>query len=289
MRNRRYSDNNKHFWPFTLAFGCHSSWGFMLDSGAHEDSPGDCHLRIYLGTMTLILELPQLLADRVTRHSAAGSLDAATVARLGRDWYEIHESREFGFRTFEGAIHVHYGAQTNDSRTDRVKVIRMPWRDWRFVRHSHYDFDGKHFHTEFDSARSSWQASTAIREACPRQRFEFDDYDGQRIVATTYIEEREWRLGSGMFRWLSLFRRPKISRCLALDFSSEVGPEKGSWRGATMGHAIEMLPGELHEAAFRRYCEQEHRARGTRYRIKYVGYAANESKVEALSAEGAGG
>jgi hypothetical protein len=33
------------------------------------------------------------------------------------------------------------------------------------------------------------------------------------------------------------------------------GP-KGSWKGGTVGHSIAMLPGELHGAAFARYCEQ---------------------------------
>lgn len=47
-----------------------------------------------------------------------------------------------------------------------------------------------------------------------------------------------------------------ICDTLDLEFSSEVGRRKGSWKGGTLGHGIEMLPGELHEAAFRRYCAQ---------------------------------
>jgi len=34
-----------------------------------------------------------------------------------------------------------------------------------------------------------------------------------------------------------------------------------------------MEPGELHEAAFRRYCDQEHRSKYSRYRITFVGRA----------------
>jgi hypothetical protein len=40
-------------------------------------------------------------------------------------------------------------------------------------------------------------------------------------------------------------------------FSSEVGERKGSWKGGTIGHSITLLPNELHEAGFRRYCEKE--------------------------------
>ncbi len=47
-----------------------------------------------------------------------------------------------------------------------------------------------------------------------------------------------------------------MSRYLDLDFSAEVGRRKGSWKGGTLGHAIEMVTGEAHEAAFRRYCDQ---------------------------------
>lgn len=269
MRKRRYSDRDYHLWPFTLSLGCHRNFGVMLDSGADEDHRGHCHIRFYLRTATLICELPPLLRDQVKRYYP--SWDDATVARLGRNWYDVHTPREFGFSLSDGNLHVHYGAQTQDSTTDKSRCFFLPWRNWRFIRRSLYDLQGRHFHTEFESARSDWQASEAIREACPKVKFEFDDYDGQRITATTHIEEREWRFGTGWFRWLSLLRRPKTSRDLMLNFNKEVGPEKGSWKGGTMGHSIEMLPGELHEAAFIRYCQQEHRAKGARFRIKYVG------------------
>jgi hypothetical protein len=38
-----------------------------------------------------------------------------------------------------------------------------------------------------------------------------------------------------------------------------------------MGHGIDMLPGELHEAAFRRYCEQDVRNKYGPSRIKFIG------------------
>ena len=96
----------------------------------------------------------------------------------------------------------------------------------------------------------------AAEESCPSLSFEFDDFDAERIVAKTRIDEREWRFGEGWFKWLSLFRRPKVIRSLDIRFSSETGRRKGSWKGGTIGHSIDMLPGELHEAAFRRYCAE---------------------------------
>lgn len=87
----------------------------------------------------------------------------------------------------------------------------------------------------------------------------------------THIEEREWKFGTGWFRWLSWFRKPKVSRSLDIRFSEEVGKDKGSWKGGKVGHGIDMLPGELHEAAFRRYCEKEHSAKDGKYRVTFVG------------------
>ena len=67
----------------------------------------------------------------------------------------------------------------------------------------------------------------------------------------------EHRFGTKSFKWLSWFVAPKISRSLMLQFQKETGRRKKSWKGGTVGHSIRMLPGELHESAFRRYC-QEH-------------------------------
>ena len=71
-----------------------------------------------------------------------------------------------------------------------------------------------------------------------------------------HSEERQWKFGTGWFKWLSLFRKDRVRRSLDIDFSREVGREKGSWKGGTIGHGIEMLPGESNEQAFRRYCTE---------------------------------
>ena len=89
-----------------------------------------------------------------------------------------------------------------------------------------------------------------------KRLFEFLDYDGERITVTTMIQEREWLRGVKAFRRMSRFAKPKVHRCLDLEFHREVGRRKGSWKGGTLGHSIELLHGELHEAAFRRYCEK---------------------------------
>ena len=125
------------------------------------------------------------------------------------------------------------------------------------MRHSLYDLDGEHFWTKDQSSRYvGFSEYYDIKSKCPSVSFEFSDFDGERITARTLIEEREWHFGSGWFRWLSLFCKPKIKRSLDIEFSKETGRRKGSWKGGTIGHGIEMLPNEKHAGAFARYCAE---------------------------------
>ena len=264
----RWSDNDRYWGPFTYARerGMECGITIMLGSGDGDDYPGCC-LRLGGFGHTLIIALPQILKPwrewvEIRTEPTRGEMIAE-----GRNpgYWDMH-AREFGFSVFEGAIHVHYGPQTHDSTTYKVKVYFLPWRSWRHVRRSLYDLDGQHFadlpHQRgmaklgTNAWHNSWAVQKAIEEACPSSSFDFDDYDGERITAVTRIEEREWLLGEGKFKWLSWFRRPNISRSLDIQFLKETGARKGSWKGGTIGHSIAMLPGELHEAAFRRYCAE---------------------------------
>lgn len=279
-RQRRYSGHDKHFGPFTLSRHNEESWrpmGVVLDSGGdHESSRNKgCHLKLHGFGRTLIVELPRLLKDYVTRH-VAESWDAATVERLGRNWYEEVFPCEYGF-TFSGdTLHLYFGPQTHSSDTTKNKVLWIPWKNWRFIRHSWYGPTGAHIETMWETTdrtvrAAQWDWRREFEQTLAKVKFEIEDHDGQRVIAETHIEEREWRLGLGLFRWLSWFVKPRIRRSLDIRFSTEVGTEKGSWKGGLVGTGFDMLPGELHEAAMRRYCEQEHRAKYRRYRVKFIG------------------
>lgn len=245
---RRWSDDDRHFGPITYAPNARCA-GFTLDSG--DDEYRGCCIRLHAFKRTLIVELPPIVWPRRTKVEAK-SWDAETVARLGRDWYWDVVGREFGATLSEGALHLLYGAQTHDSSTDHSKCWFVPWLNWRHVRSSIYGLSGEHDRTQ--AKGEPWTDWHEAQDACPSVSFEFDDFDGERITAKTRIEEMEWRFGTGWFKWLSLFHSPRIRRSLDLDFSAETGKRKGSWKGGTVGHSIEMQRGELHESAFRRYC-----------------------------------
>jgi len=280
MDKRRYSGNDRHFGPFTYSRHSDQGWrplGLMLDSGGDTESSGNkgCNLKLHGFGRTLIIELPRLLPDYRIKHMAE-SWDAATVARMGRNFYFEVFPREYGFTVSDAAMHVHYGPQTHDSITTRSKVFFLPWMNWRFIRESWYGPTGQHIETLWETGNrevrsAQWDWRREFEASLAKVRFQIRDYDGELITASTHIEEREWRFGTGLFKWLSLFRPARIRRSLSIEFAKEVGTQKGSWKGGLIGTGIHMLPGELHEAAFRRYCEQEHRDKGGRYRITFLG------------------
>lgn len=274
MRLGRLTDDDKQFGPITYG---RSSWNplrLVWSSGGGHDEPELNTLTAYAFGWVARVRMPNLIRPFKVKHIAE-SWDAATVERMGRNWYHETFAREYGFCLNDGHLSLYLGAQTHDSNTTQGWGCFLPWTQWRHVRFSLYDTNGAHFWTQMEADRKKgfdgFQAQIEAEKKCPSAVFEFDDYDGKRIKATTHIEEREWRFGEGWFKWLSLFRRPMIRRSLDIAFSEEVGPEKGSWKGGTLGHGIEMLPGELHEAAFRRYCEQEHRSKHQRFKIKFIG------------------
>lgn len=272
---RRWSDNDRHFGPFTYSRDrSYRPIAMVLVSG-DDEYPG-CYLRISAFGHTLITELPNIIRPYREKIEAK-YWDEATIRRMGRDWYWNIDQRKFGFSVFDGFLQVFRGRRTMDSSTDRTRGYFLPWTQWRHVRHSFYGLQGEHVSTLPDTGKSylgdpgRFDRERAIADATPTVAFEFNDFDGERIVATTRIEEREWRAGTGWFKWLSLFRSPKIDRSLDIRFSAETGKRKGSWKGGTIGHSITMKSGELHEAAFRRYCSENS--------MTFIGRAALNEEV----------
>lgn len=266
----RWSDNDYNFGPFTFSKSpTYRSWAIELKSRGDDDvESGQCTLRFTAGAYTFITVLPHIIKPW-QRKVYPDSWDAATVERLGRNWYWNIKPRRYGFSYGEGFLQIFLGRETHDSSTEQSWSCFLPWTQWRHVRYSLYDCNGQHYWTR--KPGDKWDAQHLAKEACPCMTFLFKDFDGELLSADTRIEEWQWKFGQGWFKWLSLFRRDKIRRSLGMDFSGETGREKGSWKGGTVGTGIDMLPGELHEAAFRRYCEEDHRSKSGKYRLTFIG------------------
>lgn len=251
-------EHDRVFGPFLIAPDKNGGLAIIVATG--NDEYRGANLRISGFGGTFMLALPSVLFPPQKR-KVHPKWDKPTIERLGRDWYWDVTEREFGASLYDGLFSLKYGRQTHDSTTDKVLTFFLPWTQWRFTRKSYFDPDGQHLRTffekdrkpGFDGGREEWRFSESLQTT----DFAFDDYDGERITAKTKIEELEWRFGRGWFKWLSLFRRPKVVRSLDLKFTSEVGRRKGSWKGGAIGHSTEMQPGDTPERAFRRYCEKE--------------------------------
>lgn len=252
ITRHRWGDNDSYWGPFTYARDGrgYRPFAVVLSSERYVRLSGFGH--------TLIIATPRII--RSYRYWVDTSKYTWSNNPAGGYWSV--DKREFGFSYSDGFLQIHRGRCTMDSSTDRTKGYFLPWTQWRHVRESFYGQVGEHIATIPDTGKSyakdpgRWERKRAVEDAVPTVSFSFDDFDSERIVAETKISEREWRFGTGWFKWLSLFRRPKIRRSLSIKFSSETGERKGSWKGGTVGSGIDMLPGELHEQAFRRYCAE---------------------------------
>jgi hypothetical protein len=282
----RLTDNDRRCGPLTWGKAGWNPWRLVFSTGGEDEGRPRNHLTASAFGYVACLDLPTRFSPW-RRWVDTSRYDGSNGP--GSGYWDVH-AREYGFCLSNGHLSLYMGAQTNDSITTKMWSCFLPWTQWRHIRRSFYDGTGKHFATEWDRPRGflfrdTLGARQAVEKACPTAVFEFDDYDGQRIKATCMVQEREWRFGEGWFAWLSLFRKPKIRRSLDLEFSAEVGPEKGSWKGGTLGHGTDMQPGETAEEAFRRYCEQEHRSKHRRFRIKFVGAVSASQNASIPQAE----
>lgn len=276
----RWSDHDRRFGPFIYAHDKHIPLGINVCSGDEDERRPV--LRMHLLGHTLIVALPQIIKPHRVWHEITHEPMRSQIIAQGKvpGYWDIHQ-REFGFRIFENAVHFHYGPQTFDSSTTKSKCWFFPWTEHKRVRHSVYDTNGEFFATIPEWGfrhKHGYTVREAILAVAPVAKFAFKDFDGEEIIATCMIEEREWQRGKGIFRLLFLGRN-KISRSLDLRFSSEVGKRKGSWKGGTIGHGIEMLPNETPEAAFRRYCAGND--------LTFVGDAPDVSHAAPLQQPGA--
>lgn len=255
----KLTDNDRRFGPITYG-PTGPTWRplALTIASRDDDYTRRCHLSGSAFGWTFRVWLPELVKPYVIRHKAT-SWDAATIARIGRDWYEEIHPREFGFRLSDGFLQVFLGPQTMDSLTTKDWCTHLPWTQWRFHATRYYGARGELLKEWRDRKRaggamSVYDEQRAFRETMARPAFLLRDFDGTEVTAVTYMEESDYKFGTGWFKWLSVFRPHRIRRSLDIQFDKEVGREKGSWKGGVRGHGIAMLPGELHADAMRRYC-----------------------------------
>lgn len=256
MKAIRWSDNDKYLGPFTVAWDRrYKPFSVILSSGDGDEYAG-CRLHMSAFGLTLIAALPQIVKPwrkwvDTSHYSWSESPDSG---------YWDTGSRDFGFSLSEGFLSIARGRVTNDSSTEQRWSCFLPWTQWRSVRETLFDTSGSVFYERRGQSprygTDAWDAQRAAKDTCPTVTFSFKDFDEEPITAKTRLEETEMRRGTGKFKWVSLLCKKRVWRSLDIQFSGETGKRKGSWKGGTIGHGIDVLPGELHEDAFRRYCKK---------------------------------
>lgn len=251
---------------------CHTqdSNRFALSiSNPYEDDhgPEKCNLNIALFKKSWWFEIPQLFKP-IKKWVDLSDQEWASAGKDGKKGYFSRIRREYGFSVDYEALLIRYGIQPgswsrNDPKnSDHSLCYFIPWNETRRVRYEFFEElpDGEHVKvcSVSDNPNGSirFDDIEEARSLVPKISFTFNDYDGEEIEATCYIEEMEWRYGVKMFKWVSLFRKPIIKKKLDISFNKEVGRQKGSWKGGTTAHAIVMLHGETAEQAFIRYGNQ---------------------------------
>lgn len=263
-----------------LSFG-KSSWiafRFTISSKNKDKETDFCYITLYLINYVFRLRFFNIIPPLKIKTKAT-YWSEEDIKRLGRDWYWTYYSRTYGFSISDGYFQLFYGVDTDgdsEGKEQRWSCF-IPWTRWRFVRHSLYNIEGNLFYTYKENSKMNREERLKnndtlykMKEECPSVCFFIQDYDGEKIIAKTTIEEREWLKGTGYFKWLSYFCKPMIQRTLNVEYKSEVGKDKGSWKGGLIGHSIDLIKDELHEEAFIRYCEQEHRSKHGKYKVKFL-------------------
>src|SRR5690606_9878045 len=171
-----WSDNDRYFGPFTWSYSkSYPHWAVVLKSRGDDDDV--CTMRFSLWRATLIVALPPIV--RPWREKVYPGWDAATVARLGRDWYWSIDPRKYGFRLSDGHLSIYYGRTGGPSMDSSIQQrwgCFLPWTQWRHVRHSLHGLHGEHFWTE--PAGGKWAAYRAAKDACPAVCFALPDSGG---------------------------------------------------------------------------------------------------------------
>lgn len=207
--------------------------------------------------------------------------------RMGRDWYWKYFTRQYGFSFWEDSVHLYYGLQSGDSSDHpKTTLVSLPWKCYRFVRHSVYDLHGNIYKENKDYKNETSHVEYEDRLKAPKAAFDLIDLcDNTPVKADLMLEEREWRLGTGVFKFLSYFTKPLIRRSFEVGFSSGVGADKGDWKGGVTVMNVDALPGELHQQGVDRLCREGVRGKGNR--ITYLapasgGYANGYSASEPI-------
>lgn len=255
----RLCKDEKKLGPLSWGTGTKGYFSIKFGTGSDdvdEDKPTRNQLVFYMFNKIIQLKLPLMVKAKTRK--VFPNWDEATVKRLGRNYYIEYASREYGFTIFEGHWTINYGTRRDYNEWTKEQQISgfIPWLEFTQISHIRYDINNKpeiDFCNNEQNCKSSYKWPKTKKNS---KAFMFADFDGELIIAHTFIETRTWVRGIKSFRWLKYLTKPMKRTFLEIEFAKETGGRKGSWKGGTIGTSIDLKPNETHEVGFIRYCEQ---------------------------------
>lgn len=265
----RLTDDDKQFGKY-ITYGKKTSsenyTKIVYSSSYNEDYPDDKHNTLTIVMFGWIIQflLPQFIKPLQVKVHAT-SWDAATIARLGRDYYFVYFNRRYGFSKFDTLFQLFYGVQGDyDSNFQNAGLKEksiswfLPWLDYRHVKHQMFDGNGQLIWQEDQSntseARQHNDTKYVLSQTMNKRSYKVLDTDGEIIVVDVHSEYREWKRGTSWCKWLSLFMDGIKKHTIELNFRSEIGHRKGSWKGGLVGLGYELsYPDEDIDIAVERF------------------------------------
>lgn len=141
----------------------------------------------------------------------------------------------YGVSWFEGSLHFKW--------RERSKVLYAPWRMWKFWRETAWDKHGEPIYRYANDFGVHLRNNPNVyKETHPYRYVSLHNGEVQIVNATIWGNEWEWRMP-----WCPLIRMRR--RSIDVEFSDEVGPGRGSWKGGVIGCSWDWKRGlTLHEA-----------------------------------------
>ncbi len=173
------------------------------------------------------------------------------------------DAPRWGIEICDKMVRVEWGGQGNWGH-NRSKSWEIPFINWTHVRHQVECCDeyGEPYMMDYDilskmtidngegvQVPMSLEDNPLVNKYCTTY---IDKYDGEEISCVYWVEEREWRR-----KWLTKYRLFRMVRkYIEIEFGSEVGKKKGSWKGGCMGCSYDLKLGETPQQCIKRM-EQE--------------------------------
>lgn len=264
----RLTDNDKHFWIFTYARAGWNRTSVVLDSGGGENDEGAARnsVVIYMFGWIVRFYIPAVIKPY------REFVDTSKYSWSTNGGYWQTHSKEYGFSLSEGGFfQIYLGAQTHDSSTTKSWCKHLPWTQWRHIRNTVYDKNMNIVFEEKNGKRNKALDKYEIVHAMDKAKFQIKDFDGEIINAEVHVEQRQWKFGEGWFKWLSFFRKDVLRTNIEINLDKEMGPEKGSWKGGTIGLGFDMNTDESIRSAFIRWCDSEQSAKRSKFKVSYIG------------------